>query len=285
MSRADGASLQVQCPGGPRHVRRWLPREGARVRGRVVVVHGLGEHGGRYGETAGALVRAGWGVVAHDQLGHGRSPGRRGVLRRFEDLVDDLGGVLERAGELVPGDGPTVLLGHSMGGLVALRGAQTRDLPIGGLVLSAPWLGEVRAMGRWQRRVTPILARLVPRLPVPAPLDPGVLTRDPQEAARRRADPLVHERVSAGLLVRVAEARADALAGPPPAGVPLLLLVPGDDRLLDQEPTVAWLRRHPSPERRLEELPGRRHEPLNDLGRDEVMGLLLDWLASVAVGG
>lgn len=271
------------------HMHRWahLP-DGVRSRGRVVVIHGYGEHGGRYSATAAALNAAGWGVLAPDLPGHGLSPGRRGVLKGFDDLVDAVGVGVRRAAELLPGSGPTVVLGHSMGGLATVRYLQTRMNDgrgtVAGAILSAPWLGEVKGMTWWQAILSRVLRRVAPDLPIPSPLDPEVLTRDPDRARSRSNDPLVHDRASAGLVARAAGAREAALAEPVPPGLHLLVLVPGDDRLLDQEPTRRWARSLAGPRVTLRELAGRRHEPLNDLGRDEVLAGVVAWLAEVEEG-
>lgn len=282
----EGDSLTLTGTHCELQARRWSSAPGgAAPRGRVVVVHGYGEHGGRYRETAAALAGHGWGVLSYDQRGHGQSPGRRGVLRRFDDLVDDLHAVVDQAPEYLPSGGPTVVLGHSMGGLVAVRFVQTRRPRLGGVILSAPWLGPVLGMAWWQRLLSRFLVRLAPDLAISSPLDPTVLTRDPGEAARRSADPLVHDKASAGLMARVEAVRGAALAEPLPEGLPVLVLVPGDDRLLDQGPTLRWARRHPPEQLRLAELPGRRHEPLNDVGRRRVRRLVADWLESEVAGG
>src|SRR3954453_20784097 len=127
MSEGSGTSGRVE-------VRRWAAREPQRL---VVLAHGYGEHIGRYAHVAEALVARGSDVVGPDHLGHGRSGGDRALVEDFESLVDDLRAVVQDA----RGDLPVVLVGHSMGGLIATRYAQRHRDDLAGLVLTGPALG------------------------------------------------------------------------------------------------------------------------------------------------
>ena len=118
--------------------------------GSVLLVHGLGDHAGRYLELAEAMTRAGFAVIAYDQRGHGGSTGKRGHAASFSVFLDDLEAVLTWAREVEGVVHPPFLYGHSMGGLVLLRYLQTRQTAVPGIILSAPWLGLPYTLPRWQ---------------------------------------------------------------------------------------------------------------------------------------
>lgn len=272
LERGGGVVLRGRC---------WSPPPGTRVLGRVVVVHGFGEHGGRYDLLADALCGAGYRVVAVDQRGHGRSPGPRGVLDGFGTLVDDLAAVRRYTESHVAAPGAPFLYAHSLGGLVGLRALQTEVGPWRGAVLSAPWLATALDVPGWKRAAARVLRRVAPTLTLDAGLIPERLTRDPDRIRAWHADPLVHGRVSAGLVARVEEAQREALRHGPPPNTPVLLLLPCEDRVADASVAAAWAGERGGEALRVEWLEGRRHEPHNDVGRGEVSGLVLRWLDAV----
>ncbi len=172
----------------------------AAPRGTVLIVHGLGEHGGRYAHVAAQLNAWGWRVLAHDHRGHGRSGGERGRIASDDALLRDLSLVIDaaRAGST----GPLLLLGHSMGGLIAARfvaeGLQAAPAPwhreVDGLVLSSPALRI--GMNGFQKLLLATLGPLAPNLAVANGLEPSWVSRDPAVVAAYVADPLVHDRIT-----------------------------------------------------------------------------------------
>lgn len=151
-SARDGLCLYEQC---------WLP-EGD-VRAAVIAVHGLSEHSGRLARMAEALNRQGYAVHAMDLRGHGRSQGPRCLIRSFDEYLDDLDLLAQRV-ESCHSGGPRVLLGHSMGGLIAAAWTITRQPAIDGLVLSGPLLRIPDAIYSWLRPLAAPVGRLIPRL-------------------------------------------------------------------------------------------------------------------------
>lgn len=262
----------------------WDSAPGASPRGRVVLVHGLGDHGGRYATLVSALTEAGWGVVAVDQRGHGRSPGPRGVLDSFERLLEDLRAVRRWTLERDPAAGAPVLYGHSMGGLVALRSVQRDPDDWTAAVISAPWLGTAAPIAWWKRVAEAPLARWLPRMTVAAGLRAEQLTADPDRRAEWRSDPLTHDRVSAGLSTAVRGAQRRALAEEWPAGVPGLFVVPGADPVADADVTRAWAARQPPGRIDVEVVEGGLHEPHNDRDREAVCRRIAAWATLHARG-
>lgn len=257
---------------------RTLRWEAAGATARVVAVHGLGEHAGRYDGLARALVPRGYAVLAYDQRGHGASGGRRGHVADFELFLDDLERASAEAELRLAGSGAPFLLGHSMGGLVVLRHLQTRRPPTPGAVLSAPWLVTRRQVPAWKRLVAAFLRSVAPALALPEPIPTEHLTRDEEEARAYASDPLVHRLITAGLWYEARAAQERALeVGIDPA-VPTLVLVPGDDPVVDAARTLRWARERGGAHTEAVELAGRRHEPFHDLGRDEVFARVAAWL-------
>lgn len=251
-------------------------------RGSVVLVHGFGEHAGRYRHAGAFMAEAGWSVFAFDLRGHGESGGRRGTLPSFEQLLEDLDVAREEAARTLDAPGPSVLVGHSMGGLVVLRYAQSRTPDLAGVVLSAPWLATARPIPRWKALASRLLWRVAPDFALHSGVEPEVLSRDVEAQRAYAEDPLVHDLISSRMYHEVLSAQEKALDGG--LDLPALLLVPGDDGLADSERTLAWARSIPSPHVRVERLPDCRHEPFNDPDREAILGRVVAWMDGRAGG-
>jgi len=255
----------------------WRLWEAGEPRATLLLVHGLGEHCGRYHAFAGALARAGTSVYSFDLRGHGRSPGPRGDVDAFPRLLEDLLGMEDQMARLVSPGLPAFLMGHSLGGLICLRRLQVFRGHYAGAILSAPWMAT--ALPDWLRRVGRMLGVFLPGVPLPAGLGPHRLTRDPEMARAWREDPLIHTRVSGRFFREAEREQSKALVSPWPRDLPGLFLVPMADPVVRSPVTLAYARGIGGRVIQVVTLEGRRHEPLNDLGRDEVYRIVLDWLA------
>jgi alpha-beta hydrolase superfamily lysophospholipase len=212
------------------------------TRGTLLIVHGLGEHAARYAPLAARLNALGWSVRAYDQYGHGESvrlgAGRPGALARDLQLPEHLTAVsgatsvacADEAQAAGHAPGPLIVLGHSLGGLVAASAVARGLLRPDGLVLSSPALAV--DMAGWQRVAVGWLPRLAPGLTLGNGLEPGHLSHDPAVVAAYEADPLVHDRICARLGAFVAREGEQVRAAAPRWSVPTLLLYAGDDRLV-----------------------------------------------------
>jgi alpha-beta hydrolase superfamily lysophospholipase len=218
---SDGDNLAVQD---------WPLPEDDRPRGLVVIVHGLGEHAGRYDHVARRLNGWGFAVRSYDQYGHGESDGVRGALPRKHRLLDDLADIVESSRARVPGV-PLIVLGHSMGGLVASRFTARGVLPVDGLVLTSPALAT--RMNALQKLLLAVVPRVAPNFTVGNGLNPDFVSHDPRVVAAYRADPLVHDRISGRMGQFIAEGGAKVVAQAPSWKVPTLLMYAGADRLVD----------------------------------------------------
>lgn len=253
-----------------------LPRP--RRRATVLLVHGLGEHMGRYDRLARRLNRWGLGVHGHDHHGHGGSEGARGALPAPDRLVDDLAQVLDAVrARMEPGE-PLVLLGHSMGGLVAAALVARGLRPVDLLVLSSPALAA--RLNPLQRLLLATLPRVLPELRVGNGLDARHLSHDAALVAAYRADPLCHDRISARLARFIATEGPAVVAHAPQWRVSTLLLWGGDDRIVDPAGCRAFAEAAPQHLVTARGFAGLYHEIFNeDEERAEpVFALLHGWL-------
>jgi alpha-beta hydrolase superfamily lysophospholipase len=213
------------------------------VRGVVVLVHGLGEHAGRHAHLAAQLNRWGFAVRGYDQYGHGESGGLRGTLPSPLRLLEDLADVIESTRQRLGPKLPIVVLGHSLGGLVAADLVARGGDAIEGLVLSSPALG-VR-VSAFQQFLLSVLPRFAPNLAVGNGVDPGFLSHDRDVVAAYRADRLVHDRITPRLALFFAQSGAHVIARAPQWKLPTLLLYAGDDRLVDPRASRAFAQAAP----------------------------------------
>ena len=261
------------------------PPDGAR--GAVLIVHGLGEHGGRYDGLAAQLRRGGWAVQRYDQRGHGRSGGPRGGLPAGSSLLADLGLVLawlqaSRAGR--GQSGPLVLLGHSMGGLVAGRyvaeGLQPRPAPwwqpVQTLVMSSPALDP--GMNGAQRLLLELLGRLAPDLAVGNGLDPRWISRDPAVVQAYRTDPLVHRKISPRLVRFIVDEGRWLVSMAGRWTLPTLLMYAGADRCVAPGGSDEFAAAAPPAVLSTQRWDGLSHEIFNEPERAQVLRRLDQWL-------
>ncbi len=225
--RSAGTQLTLpMADGQPLFLRDW-PVSSAR--GAVLIVHGLGEHSGRYARLAQWFNQRGYTVRGYDQRGHGRTPGQRGALRHADDLLEDLATVYIDYANNLPE--PPLLLGHSMGGLVALRTVLDGRIAPPALILSSPALRSWEPP--WLVRLVRGLTRVAPRLPLRNRLPCGKVSHDPQVVAAYRDDPLRSGWITPRLADFIFRAGAACIADAARLAQPTLLLVAESDGLVD----------------------------------------------------
>jgi len=261
----DGAALAVT---------RWLPSGDPRAV--VLLAHGYAEHAGRYGHVAARLTAAGYAVYAVDHWGHGKSDGAMGYVPRFALYVQGMAALIERVREAWPGK-PRLLLGHSMGGLIAtlLLIEHQRDFAVA--ALSGPAILTPAPPSRLTIWLSRFLSRYVPRAGV-MKLDPAGVSRDPAVVAAYLADPFVHGgKMSARLAAEMFDAMARAREGAGAITLPLLLQHGAEDRLTAPEGSRFLFDHVASVDKRLEIYPGLFHEIYNEPERDAVLDDLIGW--------
>jgi len=257
--------------------RAWLPLHPQRA---VALVHGFGEHSGRYEAVGAWLARRGCAVHAYDQRGHGLSEGRRGHVDRFDDLLDDLHVFLGIVAQEHP-DLPRVLVGHSLGGLIVASLACERQPTVACVVTSGAALLVSPDLSPFKIRLARLARRVLPRVAMDAGIDPNGLSRDPEVVRRYVEDPLVHGRATSSLVVGMIDAGRRALAGAGRVRVPMLLLHGAADPLCPaagSEGFHASLAPDVLAQSAIRIYPKLRHEILNEPEREQVLGDLLRWI-------
>ncbi len=246
----------------------------------AIVVHGIGEHMGRYRHVAGALAGRDYAVYGSDHRGHGESGGARCNVERFGYFIDDLQQIVERATADLPGL-PVYLVAHSMGGLIAVNYAIKHQEQLAGMILSAPGLGARGNLPPLLIKVAGVLARVAPGLPVTmlATGSESALSRDPQIQELFDADPLCyHGKVKARMGNELLKAVAAAWAGASTIRLPLLIMHGSADMIVPVANSERLYQEVASEDKLLRLWDGGRHETFNELYKDAAITEMLDWL-------
>jgi alpha-beta hydrolase superfamily lysophospholipase len=214
--------------------RTWQPE--GKLRGVVTLVHGLGEHCGRYAHVAETFCRAGYALLGFDLRGHGLSDGQRGHIPSTALVMDDIQAALDESAACFPGF-PQFLYGHSLGGSLVLAFALERQPHLNGLIVSAPVLGPGEPVPIWKALLASCMDRLAPSFSMNNGLNTGNLSHDSEVVSAYRTDPLVHARVSARLGMFIINNGKDAIINAHHLNLPLLLMQGTADRIVSLEAT------------------------------------------------
>lgn len=260
---------------------QWAPENARAV---VVIAHGLGEHSGRYEHVARALLDSGCAVYAMDHRGHGKSAGPRAFVDKFANAVDDINSVVDLVVEAQrprARQKPIFLLGHSMGGALSLSYALKFGERLSGLMLSGPAVA-LDGAPPLIRPISKLLSLFAPRLGM-FPIDPRLVSRDPEMVAAYERDPLnAHGKVPArtlGEIVKFVELLPALL---PAIRLPLLIMHGGEDKLAGVSGSRMVMDRVSSSDKTLNVYDGLYHEIFNELpdDRKRVIGDMTGWLKS-----
>ncbi len=249
------------------------------ARGGVVLMHGLGEHSGRYRHLARFFNDCGLSVRCYDHRGHGRSQGSRGDVINGDPMLQDAEIILDDFALRFPE--PPFLFGHSMGGLFAARFALAHLSPLRGLILSSPALAL--RLSRFQARMLQIMHAIAPSFGVPNGLSPAYLSHDAKVVSAYKSDPLVHKRISARLLrsmlssIEYCQSHAGSLT------IPTLMLIAGDDRLVDAEGSKRFFAQLPPGLAEMHVYDDMYHEVFNEVESQRPLEDLKAWLEQVAL--
>jgi acylglycerol lipase len=242
----------------------------------ICIVHGLGEHGGRYTELAYHLNSSQISVFAIDLRGHGLTEGKRGHTPSYSLLQSDIEELLKHARSLNT-DAKLILMGHSMGGnLVAsyVKNDQTKELS--GYILSAPFFDVAFAPPKWKITLAKLVGKILPSLTQGNELDVNAISRNENEVEKYIADPLIHNQISVGWFLAFSTVGKKLLADDRLISTPGLIYHGDADRLVSFGATEKFASKNANA--KWVPLSGVYHEPHNDLGKEEVYAMIVDFI-------
>ncbi|MBA3342970.1 MAG: alpha/beta hydrolase [Gemmatimonadaceae bacterium] len=249
----------------------------------VPIVHGIGEHSGRYANLVEYLTSHDFTVFGFDHRGHGRSPGRRGHVARWSEYREDIAAFLRLARESAPGV-PLFLFGHSLGALIVVEFTLHYPAGLAGLVASGIPMQPTGVAKPHLVAFARVMSRVWPSLSISMGLDAGALSRDEGVVQAYRDDRLVHPRASvrwgAETLAAIERVRSRAAE----IRLPLLLLHGEADRINSVEGSRELLARVSSVDKTLQVYPGGSHEPHNDLCSPQAVSDVEMWLTRQLAG-
>jgi alpha-beta hydrolase superfamily lysophospholipase len=251
--------------------------------GLLVVTHGQGEHSECYHRLVEALAETGWTVLAWDLRGHGRSEGQRGFAANFLDYIRDFESFWNQVLPLYRSKKPTVFFGHSMGALIQLKSLAGfvggESLP---QILSSPFLGLSMQVPTYKEAAAVVLKNVVPQVTLSNEIRDEDLTRDPAVLEEFKTDTLRHHKISAGVYLGAQECQASVLSRPEIWKGPLLMLVSDNDPVVSTKTNLEFFERIKSPCKDCQVFENRKHELVNDLGREEVFDKIRTFLAEIS---
>ncbi len=248
----------------------------------VVVLHGGGDHCGRYPGITAALVRAGFQVALLDFRGHGQSDGRRWHIDSFSDYLNDLDAFVAKLSQDGVARDRLFAVGHSQGGLIAALWAIRHGRLLSGVVLSSPYFKLARKPPAAKVLAGKLVGRVVPWLPIAAGLQMSQLTSDPELQRWTDRDPLYGRATTPRWFEESSRAQLEALRRAPELEVSVLVLAGGADEIADVSAARAFVAAAGSRDKRIVVYDGFRHEIFNEVRRDEPIGEAVAWLTAHA---
>ena len=244
----------------------------------VFWLHGAFEHCLRYKYVINRFAENGFASVAFDQRGHGQSKGKKMSIQSFADYSNDLICIYDYYRSKIEGD--AFLIGHSMGGLVAVRFFQEHPhlLPFKACVLSAPFMGLKAEVPAWKKFLSGLVVKISPEFSLPTELDVNMLSRDPLVGKEYAKDPLVSKFTTAIWFEETMKSCQQALLKARQCNIPLLLMQAGEDRIADNDASKKFFERMVFADKKLITWDGAFHELFNEINKDEIIDCVLGYL-------
>ena len=247
------------------------------IKGSIIIIHGLGEHSGRYDNVVNSLLPQGFAIYGFDQIGHGKSEGKREFVHQYEDFSGTLTIYKNKVKSWQPGK-PLFLLGHSMGGLIAAEYLIDHSKDFTGAIISAPLISIPDNISKFTVITGKILSKIAPTIGITA-LDPGGISRDPEVVEEYINDPLVFQgKTTARLSVELLKAIMRVNDEVSKIVVPLLILQGSNDRLVNPQGARMLYEKANSQDKAIRVYEGLYHEVFNEPEREEVLADITDWL-------
>jgi alpha-beta hydrolase superfamily lysophospholipase len=261
----DGLKLYVQA---------WLTEKPAKAL--VVIVHGLGEHSGRYAHVAEAFNTNGLQVFSYDQRGHGKSEGPRGHTPSYQHLMDDISLAIQQARQVAGDSLPVFLYGHSLGALEVLYYGLMVKNELKGIIATSPPL-DLSSTSKTTKTMAKIMNPILPGLTMANGLDVNALSRDPAVVEAYKSDPLVHDKVSVRLGMFMFAGAEEVLAAAKDWHSPLLLMHGTEDRICGIKGSEAFFEAVEG-DVTFKRWEGLYHETHNEPEKAEVIQAMVDWI-------
>ncbi len=261
--------------------RKWRVKK---PKGILLIIHGVGEHSGRYGNIIDELKKSDISIYSFDLRGHGQSGGKKGHIMSISDYTEDIGIFIK----LIRGEHeklPLILLGHSMGGLIALKYALEHQENIKGLVLSSPFLRIAVKVPGWKTSLGRLLSGILPGLTMPSGLDPGDISSDSEVVNNYINDPLVHSLVSARWFTETTAAREECIGRGGELKIPVLITHGKADKIVDYRGTEEFYSNCDPKNCTLHLFEGLKHEAMNEAEpeRKKVLKIISGWIGKIMV--
>ncbi|WP_440122779.1 lysophospholipase [Tenacibaculum sp. Ill] len=250
----------------------WKPES---LKAVVVIIHGMGEHSGRYEHVAKKLTDNNFGVIAFDHFGHGKTTGKRGHNPGYNYVLESVTKLIDKAKEVF-GDKPTFLYGHSMGGNTVINYTLRKEHLLKGIIATSPFLRLAFEPPAWKLSLGKIMQKIAPSITLGNELDANDISRDPVEVEKYSNDPLVHDKVSPNFSLSFIDAGEWAIKNASSLKTPMLLLHGTGDKIIDYKGTEAFANNASKTSIKLYE--GGFHELQNDLCKEEMLQDVVNWL-------
>lgn len=257
------------------HYQSWHPGEPPKAS--LIIVHGLGEHGGRYTNLVNELVSHGYSVHAFDNRGHGRSSGQRGHVRRFAEFRQDIDAFVQQLSSKDDMHRPLFMMGHSLGGLIVLDAVLHGMSGLHGIIVSAPAL-DSGAISPFLIAASKVLSRIWPALSVKTGLDVTGISRDPDVLIARQNDPLVHGLGTPRLATESSNAMLTCYENVDQLQIPVLMTHGTSDRITSPEVSREFFEHIPHADKTYIAYDGGYHESHKDLHHQQVIADIVQWL-------
>jgi lysophospholipase len=242
----------------------------------LAIVHGYGDHAGRYLHFMRWLGERGVASHAIDLRGHGRSTGRRGHVRRWEEYLDDLSAFL--AQPAMRSRGPLFVLGHSHGGLIVAAAVIAGVNRVAGCILSSPYFANRLPVPFYKRAFARVLNPIVPWLRIRTGLSPVMVTHDEKMQKESEVDPLMLRTATPSWYLETRRVQTQIVSEAGRFKLPLLMFIAGDDGIAEPAAADAFFQASGSTDKTLKQWPGMLHEILRERGRESAFDAILDWM-------
>jgi alpha-beta hydrolase superfamily lysophospholipase len=263
---ADGIELYYQSWRGDKETRAFL-----------AIVHGFGEHSGRYANVVNHLTPQGYTVYGFDLRGHGRSPGQRGHINSWKEYREDVRAFLQMASQRAS-DLPLFMLGHSMGALIALDYLLHDPAGLRGAIISGAPLEPVGVAKPFLVMLARVLSRVWPRFSLPLGLDTKGISRNTAVVKAYEADPLVHGKTTVRWGTEILQTIDWVKDHAVEVRIPILLIHGGSDPLNSPNGTRSFFDKVTFPDKAMKIYPGSYHETHNDIDYGQVIKDMAQWL-------